>query len=122
MRKFLVRNFVLDYRMKLFGKYYNAPRASRIIFPLFVITGLLNSYNPNFPFPTPLIWVCYFLVVLSVYFGFIHFNIASNRANFDELDEFQKFQYGSAPFTKLNPRQMKEWLKIRNKYEQEGNN
>jgi len=115
MRKFLVKNFVLDYRANIFGKYYNAPRASRIIFPLFVITGLANAFNDNFPTPTPVIWVLYFLVALSLYFGFVYFRF--NTVKFEELDDFQKLQYGYAFFVNLTSEQRKEWNKLKKKYE-----
>jgi hypothetical protein len=118
MRKFLVKNFVLDYQMKLFGKCYNAPRASRIIFPLFVITGLANSFNENFPNPTPLIWFLYFLVVLSLFFAFVYFSI--KPVKFSELDDFQKLQYGFILFEKLTNEEQNEWYKIKDEYQQTG--
>jgi len=85
MRKFLVRNFVLNYYINLFGKTYNAPRASRIIFPLMCITGYLNI-EPDF-------WSWFFvgLTALSLYFGFIHFKIF--KISRYELDNSQKNQY-----------------------------
>ena len=114
MRKFLVRNFVLDYQIKLFGKLYNAPRASRIIFPIFVITGLANCFNDDYPTPTPFIWFLYFLVALSLFFGFVYFRLCPVK--FNELDDFQKLQYGSAPFAKLTKEERKEWEKIIKEY------
>ncbi len=114
MRKFLVRNFVLDYRLKLFGKCYNAPRASRIIFPLFVITGMANALNDKFPTPTPLIWVLYALTALALFFGFVYFSI--KPVKFSELDDFQKLQYGTVKFEDLTKKEAKEWEKIRNEY------
>lgn len=116
MRKFLVRNFVLDYRMKLFGKCYNAPRASRIIFPLFVITGLANCFNDNFPTPTTLIWVLYALVATSLFFGFVYFSKIS-PVKFSELDDFQKLQYGFVKFGELTPTEVNEWVRIKDYYE-----
>jgi hypothetical protein len=115
MRKFLVRNFVLDYTIKLFGKHYNAPRGSRIIFPLFVITGIANILNDDYPTPNGLVWVLYFLVALALFFGFVYFRIYPVK--FNELDDFQKLQYGYAPFVKLTPNERKEWLKLVRKYE-----
>lgn len=115
MRKFLVNNFVLDYRMKLFGKYYNAPRASRIIYPLFVVTGIANILNDDFPTPTLLIWILYILVALSLFFGFVYFRFYPVK--FNELDDFQKLQYGYAPFVNLTPEEKKEWQKLVIMYE-----
>jgi len=113
MRKWLVKNFVLDYMFTIFNTTFNAPRASRIISPIFVLTGLLVSTNPDWPTPTPLIWVMYFLCVVVLFFGFVYFKI--KPAQWDELDEFQKFQYGSFKQNKLTPEQFKEWLEISQK-------
>lgn len=108
LRQFLVKNFVLDYTFNLFGKIYNAPRASRIIFPLFVITGIANILNDDFPTPNGLVWFLYFLVALALFFGFVYFRLFP--AKWEELDDFQKYQYGI--FKKLTPKQHKEWIKI----------
>jgi hypothetical protein len=114
MRKFLVKNFVLDYQIKLFGKCYNAPRASRIIFPLFVITGMANALNYDFPTPTTLIWFLYALTALALFFGFIYFHIFPVK--FSELDNYQKLLYGSFAFDKLTKKEIKEFEKIKKKY------
>ena len=73
MRKWLVKNFVLDYMISIFGKTYNAPRASRIIFPAFVITGIANILNDNWPTPTLFVWVMYLLTASALFFGFVYF-------------------------------------------------
>jgi hypothetical protein len=114
MRKWLVKNFVLDYMFKLFGKTYNAPRASRIIFPIFVITGLLVATNPDWPTPTPLIWLMYLFCATSLFFGFVYFKI--KPAKWEELDKFQKFQYGAFKINQLTPNQLKEYLQIYKEY------
>ena len=115
MRKFLVKNFVLDYKIKFFGKCYNAPRASRIIFPLFVITGTANALNDNFPTPTTLIWVLYALTVLALFFGFVYFH--TYPVKFLELDNYQKLLYGFVAFERLTKDEIKEWEEIRKEYE-----
>jgi hypothetical protein len=115
MRKFLVKNFVLDYQIRLFGKCYNAPRASRIIFPLFVITGMANALNDNFPTPTTLIWVLYALTALALFFGFVYFSI--KPVKFSELDNYQKLLYGFVAFERLTKKEIKEWEEIRKEYE-----
>jgi len=115
MRKFLVKNFVLDYRVKLFGRQYNAPRASRIIFPIFVVTGLANAYNVNFPTPTAFIWFMYLLVAVSLFFGFVYFQI--RPVKFSELDNFQKLQYGFIALDRLTEKELEEWIEISKTYE-----
>jgi hypothetical protein len=114
MRKWLVKNFVLDYQHKMFGKTWNAPRASRIIFPLFVITGFLNARNLDWPEPTLLIWVMYLLCAVALYFGFVHFKIFPVK--WEELDDFQKFQYGMLKGGELTSEQYIEWVKLSKKY------
>ena len=114
MRKWLVKNFVLDYMFTVFGTTYNAPRASRIIFPIFVITGILVATNPNWPNPTILIWFMYLVTTISLFFGFIYFRIYP--INWEELDDFQKFQYGFFKGETLSSEQFLEWLKIKNKF------
>lgn len=115
MRKFLVKNFALDYRVKLFGRQYGAPRASRIIFPVFVATGIANCYNDNYPTPTALIWFLYALTVLVLFFGFVYFRFRPIK--FNELDDLQKLQYGYYPLSKMTAEERKEWLKIKKRYE-----
>lgn len=119
MRKFLVKNFVLDYRIKLFGSCYNAPRASRIIFPLFVVTGMTNALNENFPTPTTFIWIMYSLTALALFFGFIYFSYFPVK--FSELDSYQKLQYGFATPYRLTEKEVKEWTEIRKEYESNSN-
>jgi hypothetical protein len=114
IRQFLVRNFVLDYTFKLFGTTFNAPRASRIIYPLMVITGWFSVTNPDWPTPTPLVWVLYSLLATALFFGFVYFRFSPVK--WDELDEFQKFQYGSVKNDSLTVEQRKEWSKIYKKY------
>lgn len=114
MRKLIVKNFALDYMFNFFGTTYNAPRASRIIFPLFFITGLLNAFNEDWPNPTFLIWVIYLLDAIAVFFGFIYFHIYPVR--WEELDNFQKFQFGLFKFDDLTKAQRNEFYKIEKEY------
>ena len=110
IREFLVRNFVLDYTVNLFGKMYNAPRASRIIYPLMVITGWFAVTNPNYPTPTFFVWILYGLLVAALFFGFVYFRFYPVK--WEELDKFQKFQYGFFPYANLDRGQYREWRLI----------
>jgi hypothetical protein len=110
MRKFLVKHFALDYTTKIFGRHYNAPRASRIIFPLMVISGWFSTTNPDWPNPTPLVWFLYSLLATSLFFGFIYFRFYP--AKWEELDNFQKFQYGVFKQEELSLSQFEEWKQI----------
>jgi hypothetical protein len=42
---FLYNNYVGVYSFKLFGKYWTAVRASRIMFPFFVIWGITKLFQ-----------------------------------------------------------------------------
>ncbi len=110
MRNWLVKNFVLDYMVSIFGKTYNAPRASRIIYPVFLITGISNLFNDNWPTPNLFIWFMYLITLVVLFFGFVYFRFFPVR--WDELDNFQKLQYGSFKNDKLTPTQREEWVKI----------
>lgn len=110
MRKFLVKHFVLDYTAKIFGWQSNAPRASRIIYPLVVLSGFFSVTNPEWPNPTPLVWILYSLLTTSLFFGFVYFRFYP--AKWEELDKFQKFQYGVFKQDELSISQLKEWKRI----------
>jgi hypothetical protein len=115
MRKWLIKNFVLDYQHKLLGKKYKTSRSSRIIFPLFVITGILTARNLNLLEPTIFIWFMYFLTTTSLYFSFIHFRFYP--VTWEELDDFQKYQYGFLKQKEITNEQYKEWLNLLKKFE-----
>jgi len=83
MRKFLVKHFVLNYN--IFG--YNAPRASRIIFPLMILNGIFWDYKKPTIFNVSLL----VLLVIALFFGFIYFRFYP--AQYNELDNEQKEQY-----------------------------
>ena len=113
MKKFLIKHFVLDYTIKILGWRSNAPRASRIIYPLVVLSGWISVTNPDCPTPTPLIWTLYSLLSISLYFGFIHFRYFPPQ--WEELDDFQKFQYGVFKSTDLIKEELDEWMEISEK-------
>ena len=117
IREFLVKHFVLDYQINLFGKTYNAPRASRIIYPLMVITGWFSVTNPDWPTPTSFIWVLYALLATALFFGFVYFRI--HPVEWEELDELQKIQYGAFNSERLTNKQYKEWCILCEKFYKE---
>ena len=78
------------------------------------ITGYFSATNPDYPTPTLFVWVLYALLATALFFGFIYFRISTVK--WEELDEFQKFQYGSVKSDSLTEEQRKEWLLINKKY------
>lgn len=108
MRKFIVRNFALGYYVKMFGKVWGAPRASRIIFPLMVITGVLNLYNESYPTPNLYVTVSLVLTALALFFGFFYFRWFPVR--YSELDFSQKIQFGQLKPDELSAEEFVEWV------------
>lgn len=84
MRKLIVQQFALDAWIRVFGRVYNFPRASRIIFPLFVLAGIAEIYET---FEAVTLILC----AISVFFGFVYFRFYPVK--FDELNDVQKYQY-----------------------------
>lgn len=114
MRKLLIKHFVLDYMFTIFGTTFNAPRASRIIFPVFVVTGFFCATNDDYPTPYLGLWILYAITAIVLYFGFVHFRFF--KVKYKELDEFQKFQYGLHKPESLTPMEYAEWFLINKKY------
>jgi hypothetical protein len=113
LRQFLIKHFVLDYFGNWFGWKFNAPKASRIIYPLVVISGYFTVTNTDYPNPSFFLWILYVLLALSLWFGFPLFGAGYFSiwpAQWDELDDLQKYQYGK--FKTLTEAQLEEWIKI----------
>lgn len=104
MRHLLVKLFVLDYFFKVFGIRFIIARVNTIFIPIFLLTGLAITLSAS-PY---ILWFLYLLNLIVVFFGFIYFRI--KPVEWEELDNFQKFKYGS--FTKLKGRKYFEWVKI----------
>ena len=110
MRQLIVKHFALNYTFKVFNINITSLRASRIIAPLFLITGILVAFfTPMWPTPTLLLWLFYLLDAIAVFFGFIYFKF--KPVKWDELDKDQKYQYGI--FIELTGDQYLEWVEIR---------
>lgn len=94
MRKLIVKNFALSYSYKFLNKEYSSLRASRIIFPLFLLMGTVKvcDYSNGIENMSVLFTVSLALTVVSLYLGFFYFN--SYPVKWGELDDDQKWQYG----------------------------
>lgn len=109
MRRLIVKLFALYYSFKIFKTTVSMPRASTIIYPLFLITGIvLAFFTPDYPRPTLLLWFLYFLDAVAVFFGFVYFRIKPIK--WEELDDKQKYLAGS--LIKLTYNQFIEWREI----------
>ena len=119
MRKFIVKNFVLYKNFTLFGKTFNMLRASRIMFPSFLIGAILSVVFFH------LLWVkVLILLYLSflVWIGFDLYGIGYFKlfpVKWGELDDEQKYQWGMINSENFTLSQFKEWLKLRDIYEKQ---
>lgn len=96
MREFLVKQFVLATYVKLFGKTFTFLRASRILFPMFTIIGMIIVTDPAYP---ALQWWDFLLLTVltaAVWVGFGFWNWGYFRLfpfKYEELDDEQKQNY-----------------------------
>ena len=78
MREFIVKQFEFSTHVRLFGKTFVTLRASRILFPLFVLCGIVIVGDPTtytfYWFHVP----AYLLLGLGIWFGFNFFNGGSS--------------------------------------------
>lgn len=92
LRKFIIRQFALNYTIKLFNRYWTALRVSRYIMPCFIITGLSFVYNDSN-------WNAFsvffgLLTLIFLFFGFLYFEFYPIKQNeYNLLDEDQKRQW-----------------------------
>ena len=100
-RGFFVKYFALNY----IGKKFTGLRAGTIIFPLFIINGLVTAF---FDFNL----IVFFPLAVALYFGFLYF--IGNPIKWSELDKSQKFQYGSWEYSNLSYEEQIEWNQIYN--------
>jgi hypothetical protein len=115
IRKFLVQNYELSTHVRIFGKTIITLRAGRIIYPLFILIGVIIIGNPLtytfFWYHIP----AYIFLALTIYFGFIHFRLFPYT--WEELDTEQRYFWmmaynkagGSGGMENIYPRSMDQW-------------
>ena len=106
MRKLIVKFFALDYVVKIGTKSINFVRAANILFPLFCLNGVL-VVNGGYSFDSIFKIISFLILLIAVYFGFFYFG--SNPVMFKELDDSQKWQYGSKNMEQMEFNEMQEW-------------
>lgn len=88
IKKIIINNFALYYRVRLFGKTISFVRSANIIYPLFLITGYVGIFHENY-IELPL-----FLLLVSIIIGFGYFTIKSiEYDDYQKLTKSQKYQY-----------------------------
>ena len=99
MRKWLVHNFILEAWVNLFGKHVKFLRASRVLFPLVGIIGIIITTDPNYP--ALQWWDILMLIMLFIMldFGFNFFPFSyfkKHPAKVEELTDEQRFSHYQA--------------------------
>lgn len=95
LRKFIIKNYSGYYRFKIFNKYWFALKCTRIMFPYFVIMGIIFSIPPAYTFQ----WYEYiilggFIIQLWItfsWFGIGYFQLFPTK--WKEMDDFNKYLY-----------------------------
>ncbi len=92
MRKQIIKFFTLDYKVFIFGRLVSWTRSANIIFPLFLLCGLLTiSDSTTAHCLTP---VAYCLLGMALFFGFIYFKIKPlQETDYDYFDQVQRFMW-----------------------------
>lgn len=114
IRLFIVHQFALGYEIRIGKLRMRTVRASRIIAPLFLITGIVLATDKN---PDMLQWydiILLSLTGLSLFFGFVYFHIWPVK--FEELDDYQKFQFYLHDPLECTKEQRDEVLKLMEKH------
>ena len=95
-RKFIVKNFALSFRTKIFGEEYVGLRCTRIMAPYFLLMALIIAFDPSYPdvqwydIALYTIWAFFFLLTFT-FFWFVYF--AKYPVKREELDDEQKSFY-----------------------------
>lgn len=113
IRIFLVRQFALNRLTKVLGfigPYRSTLRCTRIIYPLVVLTGYFWVQSPDYPHPTTLALILMIAMIISLLIGFVYFRFFPVK--WDELDDFQKYQFGYMKEESLTKEQFEEWKDI----------
>lgn len=88
MRKWIIENFALDAFLKINGlPLIRFPRASRIIAPLFILSGIAEIYQTGEI-------IVETLTAIACLLGFLYFRF--KPVTYEELSIVQKYQYAQA--------------------------
>lgn len=108
LRKIIVKLFALGYIIKTSKtKAITFLRCGPIIALSLVVSGYFGATNPNYPTPSFSIWILYCITVYFFFLGFIYFRIWPVK--WEELDYWQKFQYGFKMKHKMSIQELNEW-------------
>lgn len=106
MRKLIVKYFALSYRLNILGAKFNMLRASSIISPIFILTGVLHYNEIYYTWP---------LLLVVLFYGFVYFRFYPVKWN--ELDDYQKYLFGKFNFANLTKNQIVEWKNLTERYD-----
>ena len=108
-RKLLVKLFVGDMMVQLFGKAFHYARAANIIVPSIMLLAYLLT-DSDYPKIAGNDYIGLGVLAISIFFGFAYFRI--KPVSWEELSNDQKFQYGNFSTVKLTYNQIIERNKI----------
>lgn len=92
MRKYIIKFFALDYKVFIFGRLVSWTRSANVIFPLFLLCGLLQTSDSLVAYYLLPIALC--LLIFAVFFGFLYFDLKPlKETDYDYFDEVQKFMW-----------------------------
>ena len=91
MRKLLVKLFVGDTMVILFGKAFNYARPANVVVPSILLMAYLLM-DADYPTISGNDFIGIGLVLLVMFFSLIYFRI--NPPKWEEMDDDQKWQYG----------------------------
>lgn len=94
----------------LFGKTFHTLRAPRVLFPLFVVVGVIITTDPLYPKFQWWDWISMLILSLGIWFGFTFFSWSYFKlfpVKYQELDDEQKHDFlrGIAAGVIKNPEQ-----------------
>lgn len=92
MRKQIIKFFAIDYKVFIFGRLVSWTRSANIIFPLFLLCGLLTISDNIAAYC--LLPIAYSLLAIAVFFGFLYFHLKPlTDSDYDYFDQVQRFMW-----------------------------
>lgn len=110
MRKLLVKLFIGDTMVILFGKAFNYARPANVVVPAILLMAFLLM-DGDYPHISGNDFIGIGLVVLTMFFSLLYFRL--KPPSWEEMDLDQKWQYGThVGVVSLTPVQEKLWTAL----------
>lgn len=114
MRKFIVKNFALNRRSKVFGYYITSLKVGRWTMLSLLVLMIILALGPAWKISIPA-YVALAIFLVLIFIGFFYFHIWPVK--WHELSDDQKIQAGHAikngqSTMKLTESEWEEWLEL----------